>query len=407
MDRFSEFGLDPSLLEGIRAIGFEQPTPIQVQAIPLIMQGLDVMGSAQTGTGKTAAFLLPIINSILSSPGGDHIRVLIIVPTRELAMQIDQHLEGLSYFTNVSSMAVYGGSDGSTFIREKTALSGGADVVVCTPGRFIAHLNLQYVKVANLEFLVLDEADRMLDMGFNDDIMKILSHLPAKRQNLLFSATMPTKIRGLAKKVLHNPTEINIGISKPADKILQAAFVVFEAQKIPLVEHLLRAKHLKSVLVFCSTKIKAKELSRRLKKMDFKLEEIHSDLDQTTREKVLGQFKNRELNVLVATDILSRGIDIEDIDLIINYDVPNDGEDYIHRIGRTARAESTGAAFTLINEEEQQQFSLIEKLLGKPVSKAKIPDKLGPGPTYDPRKRPPRRGRPAMSGKRNFRRKKR
>lgn len=384
---FNEIGLDSKLLEGIEAIGFKKTTEVQEKAIPVILDGKDVIASAQTGTGKTAAFLLPTINKILQSKDHDgHIQALVVVPTRELAVQIDQQMEGLSYYTNVSSIAVYGGSDGSSFNREKTALSEGADVVIGTPGRLIAHLNMGYVKIDKLNTLILDEADRMLDMGFNDDIMKIISYLPKKRQNLLFSATMPAKMRDLAKKILHEPEEISIAISKPAERVVQAAFVVYDNQKIPLVKHILSAKQLKSVIVFCSTKSSAKELNKELQKMKFSSMDIHSDLEQKEREVVLRDFKNRKINILVATDILSRGIDVEDIDLVINYDVPNDGEDYIHRIGRTARAAAKGVAFTFINQKEQYKFKQIEDLLGDPVPKAKIPSAIGEGPEYNPGK---------------------
>ncbi len=389
---FKSFGFRPELMEGIDAMGYEKATPVQQQAIPPILEGKDLIGSAQTGTGKTAAFLLPIINKLLVENNDDHhIKTLVIVPTRELAIQIDQQMEGFSYFTNVGSIAVFGGSDGSSFDREKKALTTGADVVIATPGRLISHLNMNYVKVSDLQTLVLDEADRMLDMGFYEDIMKIISYLPKKRQNLMFSATMPTKIRTLAKTVLHDPEEISIAISKPAENILQIAFVVYDAQKIPLVDYLFAAKKLERVLIFCSRKSSTKTLSKELKKLGMSVEDIHSDLDQNTRIEVLNNFKNRKLNILVATDILSRGIDIEDIELIINYDVPNDGEDYIHRIGRTARAASKGAAFTFINEEEQQQFAAIEGLLGKPVPKGKLPGSIGQGPAYDPSKHPKRK----------------
>ncbi len=382
--KFKEFNFDPRVLEGIEAIGFETATPIQVKAIPAILEGKDLIGAAQTGTGKTAAFLLPVINKIVLTKKDEHIRALVIVPTRELAVQIDQQMEGLSYFTHVSSLAVYGGTDGTSFSQEKTALSQGADVIIGTPGRLIAHLQMGYVAVDRLEFLVLDEADRMLDMGFHDDIMKIISFLPKKRQTLLFSATMPSKIRQLAGKILNKPEEITIAVSKPTEKVLQVAYVVYENQKVPLVEYLLKSKHLNSVIVFCSTKSSTKELSRVLKRTGLSVKDIHSDLDQKTRGEVLMAFKNRELNILVATDILSRGIDVEDIDLIINYDVPNDGEDYIHRIGRTARAEAEGIAITLISQKEQSQFAEIEKLLEKPVQKVRLPANIGEGPEYNP-----------------------
>lgn len=398
--KFEEIGLDDKLIEGINAIGFKEATAVQEQAIPVILQGKDIIASAQTGTGKTAAFLLPVMHKIIKSKKHDgHIQALVVVPTRELAVQIDQQLEGLSYYTDVSSIAVYGGGDGNSFNREKKALSEGADVVIGTPGRLIAHLNMGYVKIDQLETLILDEADRMLDMGFNDDIMKIISFMPKQRQNLLFSATMPNKMRELAKKILNEPEEINIAISKPAERVVQAAFVVYNNQKIPLVKHILSAKQLKSVIVFCSTKTSAKELNKELQKMKFSSQDIHSDLDQKERENVLREFKNRELNILVATDILSRGIDVEDIDLVINYDVPNDGEDYIHRIGRTARAAAKGVAFTFINEKEQSKFLQIEELLGDPVPKAKVPSSIGEGPAYAPKKSSGRKG--------NFRRKSR
>ena len=382
---FKEFGLDENLLEGIAASGYENATPVQEQVIPLILKGKDIIASAQTGTGKTAAFLLPIVNRLLASRHDDQINALVIVPTRELAIQIAQNLEGLSYFTPISSIAVYGGGDGSNFSTEKQALSRGADIVICTPGRMIAHLNMGYVRTKGLQYLVLDEADRMLDMGFYDDIMKIISFLPPKRQNLLFSATMPMKIRDLARKILHEPEEINIAISKPPAKIVQEAYVVYEPQKIPLVKWLLKSTNLKSTLIFCSKKHNVKQLTMELKRGHFNVKEIHSDLDQSAREDVLLEFKSRRLPILVATDILSRGIDIDNIEMVINYDVPNDGEDYIHRIGRTARAETDGVAITFISEKEQNKFRIIEDLLGVPVKKAVVPEQFGSAPEYSPR----------------------
>lgn len=385
--KFSEFGFDPEVMEGIDAMGFETPTPIQEQAIPAIIEGKDLIGSAQTGTGKTAAFLLPLIQRIIATKGANKTKAVIIVPTRELAQQIDQHMEGFSYFTPVSSIAVYGGGDGSLFAQEKKALSDGVELVVCTPGRMIAHLLNNYVRFEDVEYLVLDEADRMLDMGFHDDIMKIISYMPKKRQNLMFSATMPPEIRKLAKSVLHQPDEINIAISKPADKILQTAYVVYEAQKKKLVAHLLKGRDLKRVLVFCSTKISAKELGRHLRKIGLNVEDIHSDLDQKQREAIMLDFRNWKVNILVATDLLSRGIDVDNIELVINYDVPNEAEDYIHRIGRTARAESDGIAITLISEEEQFKFGRIEKLLEKEVTKTSVPEEFGDTPKYEPERR--------------------
>lgn len=381
---FKEFGLDESLLEGIEASGYENATPVQEQVIPLILQGKDIIASAQTGTGKTAAFLLPIVNRLLASRHDDQVNALVIVPTRELAIQIAQNLEGLSYFTPISSIAVYGGGDGSNFSTEKQALSRGADIVICTPGRMIAHLNMGYVQTKGLQYLVLDEADRMLDMGFYDDIMKIISFLPPQRQNLLFSATMPVKIRELARKILHDPAEVNIAISKPPARIVQEAFVVYETQKIPLVKWLLKTTNLKSTLVFCSKKHNVKQLTMELRRSKFNVKEIHSDLEQSQREEVLLEFRSRRLPILVATDILSRGIDIDNIEMVINYDVPNDGEDYVHRIGRTARAETDGVAVTFISEKEQNKFRGIEALLGQPVPKAAVPEQFGAAPEYNP-----------------------
>jgi len=372
-------------MEGIDASGYENATPVQEQVIPLVLQGKDIIASAQTGTGKTAAFLLPLINKIITDPQVDHTNTaLVIVPTRELAIQIAQHMEGLSYFTSVSSIAVYGGGDGNAFVQEKKALSHGADVVICTPGKMMAHIKMGYVKLDGLKYLILDEADRMLDMGFYDDIMFIINHLPKKRQNLLFSATMPHKIREMARKILHQPAEINISISKPNEKIVQEAFVVFEEQKIPLVKLLLHKKDFSMVLIFCSSKQSVKQLTRDLKRANIKADEIHSDLEQDKREDVLMQFKSGRLPVLIATDILSRGIDIDNIDLVINYDVPHDGEDYVHRIGRTARAAAEGTAYTFISPREQRKFATIEKLLGKLVPKATVPEEFGEVPQYNP-----------------------
>lgn len=389
---FSDFAFDPDLMEGISAMGFESPTPIQEQAIPAILEGKDIIGSAQTGTGKTAAFLLPVIQNIIASREANKTRALVIVPTRELAQQIDQHMEGFSYFTPVSSIAVYGGGDGTVFAQEKKALTEGTEVVICTPGRMIAHLNNNYVKFDALKYLILDEADRMLDMGFFEDIMKIIQYLPKQRQNLMFAATMPDDIRKLARKVLHQPVELNIAISKPAEKILQVAYVVYETQKLPLVTHLLKGRDLKSVIVFCSTKLAAKQLGRQLKREGLKAQDIHSDLSQKEREEIMLDFRNRKLNILVATDLLSRGIDVDNIELIVNYDVPHEGEDYIHRIGRTARAETDGIAITLISQEEQFKFGRIEKMLEKEVTKSSVPEEFGDTPAYEPSKNRGRSG---------------
>ncbi len=384
---FTEFNFHPNLLEGIEASNYENATPVQEQVIPPIMAGKDVIASAQTGTGKTAAFLLPVMNRLLSNHVDGQVGALIVVPTRELAIQIAQHIEGLSYFTHLSSIAIYGGNDAQNFVAEKKALQMGADIIVCTPGRMIAHLNMGYVNMKGLQFLILDEADRMLDMGFQDDINKIIKALPVKRQNLLFSATMPVKIRQLAQKLLHDPVEINIAISKPPEKIIQKAYVVYEPQKLPLIKKILKETPFKNALIFCSRKQTVKELTRELKRGGVNVAEIHSDLEQSERESVLGAFTAGRIPVMVATDILSRGIDIDTIDVVINYDVPGDGEDYVHRIGRTARAEADGAAFTLIGEKEHNRFAAIEQLLGKEVEKVPVPEELGKAPSYNPRLR--------------------
>ncbi len=385
--RFTEFNFLPAILEGIEASNYETATPVQEQVIPPILAGRDVIASAQTGTGKTAAFLLPVMNRLLQNHVDGQVGALIVVPTRELAIQIAQHIEGLSYFTHLSSIAIYGGSDAQSFVAEKKALQMGADIIVCTPGRMIAHLNMGYVNFKGLQFLVLDEADRMLDMGFQDDINKIIKALSENRQSLLFSATMPDKIRQLARKILKNPVEINIAISKPPVKIIQRAFVVHDAQKLPLIKKILKETPYKNALVFCSRKQTVKQLTRELKHGKINVAEIHSDLEQSERENVLGAFTAGRIPVMVATDILSRGIDIDTIDLVINYDVPGDGEDYVHRIGRTARADGDGLAYTLIGEKEQNKFALIEKLLEKEVEKAPVPKELGPAPAYNPRLR--------------------
>jgi ATP-dependent RNA helicase RhlE len=381
--KFSDFNFESSLQEGLDSMGFENPTPIQEQAIPIILNNKDLIGCAQTGTGKTAAFLLPVLNKLALHPT-DTTNTLIIVPTRELALQIDQALQGFSYFTSVSSLAIYGGSDGSAFERERHALSNGANVIIATPGRLMAHLNMGYVKLSTIKHLILDEADRMLDMGFVDDILKITTYLPKERQTLMFSATMAPKIRTLATKLLNDPEQISISISKPAEGVIQGAYLVYDAQKNNLIKALLEGKELSSVIIFVSTKIKVKELERDLQKAGLKAKAIHSDLEQNEREEVLRSFRSKKLQILVATDILSRGIDIEDIGLVINYDVPGDPADYIHRIGRTARAASTGVALTFINEYDQQKFQQIEQLIAAEVKKIPLPEHLGTGPEYKP-----------------------
>lgn len=381
---FSELNFEPELSEGLQYMGFQKATPIQEQAIPVILSNRDMIACAQTGTGKTAAFLLPVINKIIQAPG-DYINTLVIVPTRELAIQIDEALQGFSYFAPVSSIAIYGGNNGNAFEAEKKALTEGTNIIIATPGRLISHLNMGYVKINELKHLILDEADRMLDMGFSDDLNKIISFLPKQRQTLMFSATMPPKIRALAKKTLNDPAEINISISKPAEGVTQGAYVVHNSQKSALLKMILKEhENLPSIIIFSSTKDKVKELGRELIRAGVNASAIHSDLEQEQRNEVLRHFKSRKLRVLVATDVMSRGIDIDSIGMVINYDVPGDAEDYIHRVGRTARAESTGIALTFINPEDQRKFKRIEDLIGSEVNKLPVPESLGQGPEYKP-----------------------
>ena len=373
--RFEEFDFDPQVFDGLNAMGFETATPVQEQAIPPIMQGKDILACAQTGTGKTAAFLLPIINKVTADPV-DGVDTIILEPTRELAIQVDRQLEGFSYFTPVSSIAIYGGRDGHSMEIEMRALKKGADIIVATPGRLLAHLQLGYVKLDSLRHLVLDEADRMLDMGFVADIMTIVNKLPRKRQNLLFSATMPKEIRKFSKSILKNPVEVSIAISKPAEGILQGVYMVNDREKNKLIEHLLKGQKdkVQRVLIFAGTRRAVKDLTSHLRNKGFDASAISSDLDQKEREETLMKFKGKSVPILVATDVLSRGIDIKGIEVVINFDVPNDPEDYVHRIGRTARADETGVALTLVSREGQRKFSRIEKLMDMQVRRLTLPD---------------------------------
>jgi len=359
------------------AMGFETATPIQEKAIPVILEGKDLIACAQTGTGKTAAFLLPTLHH-LTGTESESIDTLILVPTRELAIQIDQQLEGFAYFTGVTSLPIYGGRSGESFNQEKKALTTGANIVVATPGRLIAHLNLGYVKIGQLKHLILDEADRMLDMGFVNDLLKIVSFLPKKRQTLMFSATMPPKIRKFASRILNNPSEITFAVSKPAEKIMQIAYLIEDELKPKLLQHLLGNRKGKEerIIIFSSTKANVDRIARALKDTGIGVGQIHSDFDQSQREETLRLFKNGKIQVLVATDILSRGIDVKGINLVVNNSVPSDAEDYIHRIGRTARADADGIAITLINYKDRRKFKDIERLMEKEVIKTPLPPKI-------------------------------
>ena len=381
---FSELNLHSQLLEGITSMNFKAATPIQEQAIPVILSGKDLIGIAQTGTGKTAAFTLPILDMIMGNGHQPHTQALIIVPTRELALQIDQAVEAYSYFTGTSSVAIYGGGDGQDFYQEKMAILNGVDIIIATPGRLISHMHAGHVDFSKLRFLILDEADRMLDMGFQPDLFRIIRTLNPERQTLMFSATMPPGIANLAQTFLKDPVQINIAISKPAEGVKQGAYVVFEDQKINLITDILKHEDRsdQSIIVFCSRKNAVTSLYQKLKHAGICTGRISSDLEQSEREEVMLQFRNKKINVLVATDVISRGIDIEGIDMVMNYDVPKDAEDYVHRIGRTARAQRKGEAITFISPQDQGGFYRIEKLIGMNVEKLSVGDKYGPVPEY-------------------------
>ena len=350
--RFDELDLEDEILDGLEDMNFHEMTPVQEHTIPVILEGRDIIGCAQTGTGKTAAYTLPLLNKLLVGGNPDNVvKSVIIVPTRELAQQIDQQFQGFSYYLPVSTTVVYGGGDGKGWDAQKRGMLMGSDVVIATPGRMIAHLQNSGVDLSHVEYLILDEADRMLDMGFSDDIMKIVSYMPKERQTIMFSATLPPKIRELAKTILRNPAEVNIAISKPNEAIDQSAYICYESQKLGIIREMFAEPTESKTIIFSSSKLKVKELAHTLKRMKLNVAAMHSDLEQAQREEVMLNFKNNKVNILVATDIVARGIDIEDIGLVINYDVPHDPEDYIHRIGRTARAAATGSAVTFVCEE--------------------------------------------------------
>lgn len=376
---FKDFNFNPELLEGLLAMGFKNATPIQQQAIPLILANKDLIACAQTGTGKTGAFLLPIMN-MLTADDDRHNTTLILTPTRELAQQIDLQVEALSYFTNISSLTVFGGGDGMAYEQQKRSMREGVDIIIATPGRLIAHLSSGVLKMDKLKYLVLDEADRMLDMGFYEDIMKIVGYLPKERQTVMFSATMPPKIRTLAAKLLNEPENISLAISKPAEGINQQVYMVHDDQKVPLLTDILKPQTYKRIIVFAGRKEKVKELGKVFKKLGQKVAAFHSDLEQKEREAIMLDFKNSKLDVLIGTDVLSRGIDVTGIDLVINFDAPQDPEDYIHRIGRTARAATTGTAITFVNNKDKRKLANIEKLIERQIDRIALPEHLGEAP---------------------------
>lgn len=397
--RFDEVDLEDEVLDGIDAMNFTEMTPVQEQTIPVILEGRDLIGCAQTGTGKTAAYTLPLLNRLLLEGNERNVvKSVIIVPTRELAQQIDMQFQGFSYFMPVSTAVVYGGGDGKGWDQQKRGLQMGADVVIATPGRLISHLTNSRVDLSHVEYLILDEADRMLDMGFFDDIMQIVSYMPKSRQTILFSATLPPKIRQLAKQILHDPAEISIAISKPNEAIEQGAYVCRERQKAEIIRSMFSRPVDTKVIVFSSSKQKVKELVYTFKRMKINAAAMHSDLEQEKREQVMLDFKNGKIALLVATDIVARGIDIEDIGMVINYDVPHDPEDYIHRIGRTARASATGRAETFVSEEEQGKFYRIEQFIEREVAKLPLPEGVGEAPEYNPSAFSGRGGRGRRSG---------
>ncbi len=387
MAKFEDLDLSGDILDAIEEMGYQEATPIQEQSIPIILKGDDLMAFAQTGTGKTAAFLLPIVDILLDIEDDTHVRALIIAPTRELASQIDQQLEGMAYYTNITSLAIYGGGDGIDFSQEKKALEEGASIIIATPGRLMSHLKMGYVNLKELEFLVLDESDKMLDMGFLPDILAIQKHLSGHQQTLLFSATMNPKIKTLAQSLLKNPKEVSIAIAKPAEKIIQAAYLVRDDEKIRLLKHLLHDKQDQKIILFAGSKISVDRIHKSLKGINLEIKAFHSGFSQSEREEVMLQFRSGKTKILVATDIVSRGIDIDDIDLIINYDIPADAEDYVHRVGRTARVERSGLAISFINKDDVYRFHQIEKLIERTIHKIPLPEGFPLGPEYKLEKR--------------------
>lgn len=399
--KFYELDLSDEVLDALDAMNFDECTPIQEQSIPLALEGRDLIAVAQTGTGKTAAYLLPVIDSLAG--GGypeDAINCVVMSPTRELAQQIDRQMEGFSYYLPVNSLAIFGGTDGPEFARQQRGLKMGADVVIATPGRLLAHLQMGYVDLSRVSFFILDEADRMLDMGFYDDIMTIAKQLPPTCQTLMFSATMPPKIQRMAEAILKNPAEVKLEVSKPAENIRQSAFVCYEGQKTPILRSLFKTRANKRVIVFASSKLKVKELTRELRRAGVKAAEMHSDLEQARRDEVMLDFRAGRIDILVATDIVARGIDIDDIAMVVNYDVPREAEDYVHRIGRTARAGAGGYAVTLVGERDRRHFKAIEDFLEKEVLKEAVPEELGSAPSYGGRSDSGRRDGGRSGGKR-------
>jgi len=403
---FKQLKLNEQILEAISYMSFEEATPIQEKAIPIILENNDIIACAQTGTGKTAAFVLPILNK-LTDKTNTETDTLIIAPTRELAMQIDQQIQGFSYFVSASSIAVYGGGDGKEWDKQKVALKNGVDIIVATPGRLISLLKLGYINTKKINHLVLDEADRMLDMGFLDDIQEIISHLPKKHQTLMFSATMPNGIKQLARKILFKPKEISLSVSKPAEGVDQKVFLVYDDQKEQLLTHIIsERKDYDSIIIFSSTKARVSDIVHALKKAGLPAKGISSNLEQSEREDVLNGFRSKRIRILVATDVMSRGIDIKEINLVVNFDVPQDAEDYVHRVGRTARVDTKGEAITLVSPKDMYRFHKIEQLIEIEVPKLSTPEEIGKSPKWEIKKKKPFKKRRNYKKNKSFKNKK-
>lgn len=381
--KFTEFNLDERLLEAISYMGFEEATPVQEKVIPVILENRDLIACAQTGTGKTGAYVIPILDKLIAKEDYS-VDTLIIVPTRELAIQIEQQIQGLSYFVSVSSVAIYGGGDGNDWVSQKEAVMKGTDIVIATPGKLLSHLKTGDFSFKSIKHLVLDEADRMLDMGFINDIQAIISYLPKKHQTLMFSATMPKNIRQLAHKVLHSPVEVSLSVSKTAEGIDQKAYLVFEEQKVKILVSLLNErKEYDSILIFTGTRQKVFDIVHSLNKNGNPAFGISSDLEQDKREEVMGKFRAKRIRILVATNVMSRGIDIKEINLVVNFDLPRDAEDYVHRVGRTARINAKGEAITLVTPREIGKLKKIEGLIETSIPKPVPPETIGPVPGWE------------------------
>ena len=386
---FDELDLEDEVLDGLEAMNFYETTPVQEATIPLLLEGRDMIGCAQTGTGKTAAYLLPIINRLSRGEGDpEKVNAVIMAPTRELAIQIEQQVEGFSYFLPISSVAIYGGTDGITWEQQRRGLAKGADIIIATPGRLLSLINLQHADLSGVSYFVLDEADRMLDMGFQEDILQINKEIPSSSQRVMFSATMPPKIKKFARTILHDPAEVELAISRPPESIIQSAYVCYEVQKLRILTHLFEETPPTRTIIFSSSKMKVKELAATMSRLSIRVEQMHSDLAQEKREEVMRQFKAGNVDLLVATDVVARGIDIDNIRMVINYDIPHDPEDYVHRIGRTARGgNDEGLAITFVSEREQPGFGRIEDFLGRVIYKIPIDPAFGPTPEYRPEAR--------------------